>query len=83
MIEILFTILLTIGVSYFTIYFTEINIFSIIPMNTSKKKKIVIFDLDETLGSFLEVGIFWDALQGLENKIMNHFMKYWIYFQSF
>lgn len=25
--------------------------------------KIVVFDLDETLGSFIEVGMFWDALE--------------------
>ena len=28
-----------------------------------KPKKIVVFDLDETLGSFNEIGIFWDALE--------------------
>ena len=27
------------------------------------KDKIVVFDLDETLGNFIELGIFWDALQ--------------------
>ena len=33
--------------------------------------KIVVFDLDETLGYFVEFGIFWDCLQQflLENKI--------------
>jgi hypothetical protein len=25
--------------------------------------KIVVFDLDETLGSFIEIGMFWDALE--------------------
>jgi hypothetical protein len=25
--------------------------------------KIVVFDLDETLGYFVEFGMFWDALQ--------------------
>jgi len=28
-----------------------------------KPQKIVVFDLDETLGSFIEIGIFWDALE--------------------
>jgi hypothetical protein len=30
---------------------------------TTKPQRIVVFDLDETLGSFLEIGIFWDALE--------------------
>ena len=25
--------------------------------------KVVVFDLDETLGSFTELGMFWEALQ--------------------
>ena len=29
----------------------------------AKPLKIVVFDLDETLGCFIEVGIFWDALE--------------------
>lgn len=29
----------------------------------SKPLKMVVFDLDETLGSFVEIGIFWDALE--------------------
>lgn len=29
----------------------------------TKPVKIVVFDLDETLGSFIEVGIFWSALE--------------------
>ena len=28
-----------------------------------KPQKIVVFDLDETLGSFIEIGIFWDSLE--------------------
>ena len=28
-----------------------------------KPQKIVVFDLDETLGCFNEIGIFWDALE--------------------
>jgi len=30
--------------------------------------KIVVFDLDETLGCFVELGIFWDSLQRFYNK---------------
>lgn len=29
----------------------------------NKDPKIVVFDLDETLGCFIEVGMFWDALE--------------------
>jgi hypothetical protein len=35
--------------------------------------KIVVFDLDETLGYFTEFGIFWDALK--EYIILNHFNR--------
>jgi hypothetical protein len=31
--------------------------------NTTDPKKIVVFDLDETLGSFGEISIFWDSLE--------------------
>lgn len=31
--------------------------------NGVSKEKIVVFDLDETLGNFVELGIFWDALK--------------------
>ena len=30
---------------------------------TNKTNKVVVFDLDETLGCFNELGIFWDALE--------------------
>ena len=30
--------------------------------NLEKLSKIVVFDMDETLGYFVEFGIFWDAL---------------------
>lgn len=30
--------------------------------------KIVVFDLDETLGYFMELGMFWDALKGYINN---------------
>jgi len=32
-------------------------------MQSHKFKKVVVFDLDETLGYFIELGIFWDSLQ--------------------
>ena len=35
-------------------------------LNTSMRNdpyKVVVFDLDETLGCFIEIGIFWDALE--------------------
>ena len=31
--------------------------------NESPPKKIVVFDLDETLGSFIEISMFWNALE--------------------
>ena len=31
--------------------------------NNIINNKIVVFDLDETLGSFTELGIYWDALE--------------------
>ena len=31
-------------------------------MSTYKDRKMVVFDLDETLGQFVEIGMFWDAL---------------------
>ena len=30
--------------------------------------KIVVFDLDETLGCFVELGMFWDALEHIYEK---------------
>ena len=30
--------------------------------------KVVVFDLDETLGYFIEFGIFWDSLKEYVNK---------------
>ena len=39
--------------------------------SNENKKKVVVFDLDETLGYFTEIGIFWDSLNKyiLINKI--------------
>ena len=31
--------------------------------NIMKQQKIIVFDMDETLGCFVQFGIFWDALQ--------------------
>lgn len=36
--------------------------------NTLSSQKIVVFDLDETLGSFVEIGIFCDALTSIYGK---------------
>ena len=39
--------------------------------------KVVVFDLDETLGYFVELGMFWDALQHIHQKKLplNHFFE--------
>lgn len=42
-------------------------IFSIVYM--SKEKKIVIFDMDETLGHFVEIGTLWSILKDINNKL--------------
>ncbi len=34
----------------------------------NKPSKVVVFDLDETLGCFTEIGIFWDALEKFYNQ---------------
>ena len=34
----------------------------------TKQCKIVVFDLDETLGSFVELGMFWDAINNTLGK---------------
>lgn len=36
---------------------------------TDTCERIVVFDLDETLGAFVELGIFWDALDNNLNKL--------------
>jgi hypothetical protein len=38
--------------------------------NSSKPLKIVVFDLDETLGYFVELGIFWNALESYKNTVL-------------
>ena len=35
-----------------------------------KQKKIIVFDMDETLGCFVQLGIFWDALQEYFNNTL-------------
>lgn len=38
----------------------------------SKIKKVVVFDLDETLGHFVELGMFWDALNDYYKKRLDN-----------
>jgi hypothetical protein len=47
---------------FFKIIISYINTQASI-MTAKKTLKIVVFDLDETLGYFTELGIFWDALE--------------------
>lgn len=35
----------------------------IMPSSSNKPYKVVVFDLDETLGCFIEISIFWNALE--------------------
>ena len=51
--------------SYIIIFHRE-YIFSLLSM--TKQCKIVVFDLDETLGCFVELGMFWDALNSILGK---------------
>ena len=44
-------------------YFVIILNIRISYMQSHKFNKVVVFDLDETLGYFIELGIFWDSLQ--------------------
>ena len=37
-----------------------------------KQEKIVVFDMDETLGYFIEFGIFWDSLQEYFNETLTN-----------
>ena len=38
----------------------------------TKPKKIVVFDLDETLGNFVELGMFCDALEKINGDKLTH-----------
>ena len=42
-----------------------------------KQKKVVVFDMDETLGSFVQYGIFWDSLQNVFDNTLKdkHFFQ--------
>lgn len=65
---IMITVIITI------IIFMLVKFFSIDSM--SKPHRVVVFDLDETLGSFSELGMFWDALEkilGTQNE--DHFFE--------
>lgn len=42
-------------------------------MHTQNQVKIVVFDLDETLGYFVEFGIFWEALNSYFKSVMNSY----------
>lgn len=55
-------IIVILCIAAFIVYMilTGSNIFSLHSM--TKPHKIVVFDLDETLGSFAEIGMFWDAV---------------------
>ena len=37
-----------------------------------KQQKIIVFDMDETLGCFVELGIFWDSLQEYFNNTLTN-----------
>ena len=52
------------------VFFSEKNIFSHFNifdkqkmLKQAKPNKIIVFDLDETLGCFTEISIFWNALE--------------------
>ena len=74
---------LTIIISFFFIiihvFFSEKNIFSQFNifntnkmLKSAKPNKIIVFDLDETLGCFTEISIFWNALENFyETNLLN------------
>lgn len=35
---------------------------------TASRQRVVVFDLDETLGSFVELGMFWDAVKSIDAR---------------
>ena len=47
------------------------------PVNNKKPYKVVVFDLDETLGCFIEISIFWNALEKYygHNLFSNNFFE--------
>ena len=62
---------------------------NIVSLNTSmydkKNLKIVVFDLDETLGCFIELGIFWESLEKYagHNLLPDHFYEVMALFPEF
>lgn len=74
---------ITIFISFFFIiihiFFSEKNIFTWFKsfnankmIKSAKPNKIIVFDLDETLGCFTEIGIFWEALENFyETNLLN------------
>jgi len=65
--EIIILFLVTLFLSHFFISYNNFSLYNSIRNKMStpvpKPLKIVVFDLDETLGSFFEVGIFWSSLE--------------------
>ena len=65
------TVIITISIALIvawmvSMFLTGTNIFSTLFM--PRRKKIVVFDLDETIGCFVEVSMFWEALKHLTGK---------------
>jgi len=58
----LFLLILFPGFLYFTNILSYVNT-QLIAMKKAKALKVVVFDLDETLGYFTELSIFWEALE--------------------
>lgn len=50
---------------------------SIMPHNNKKPYKVVVFDLDETLGCFIQISILWNALEKYygHNLFSDHFFE--------
>ena len=46
-------------------------------------EKIVVFDMDQTLGCFEEIGMFWDALNKIKERDENHFFEVMDLFPEF
>jgi hypothetical protein len=40
-------------------------------VSIKKNNKVIVFDIDETLGSFTEIDILWNELIKIDNKLMN------------
>jgi phosphoglycolate phosphatase-like HAD superfamily hydrolase len=51
----------------------------------NKSHNIVVFDLDETIGNFTELSIFWEALNKYSSDTLSHedFSSYLTHFQNF